>query len=885
MNLRVKFPSRSPVGSSVTPLLRAVLLADLVDSTAFIQSFGDARAAVALQRLDLQIRDLLEFTGGRLIDKADGLLAIFERPIQAVDFALRYQQALRQFSVNEGTVLNARIGIHVGELMTWSNTDHAVAAGAKPLEVEGLAKPVAARLMSLALPGQILISSMAQSLAQRAQAELGDRADRVRWLAHGRYRFKGVPAPLLVHEIGEVGFAPMRPPPSGQKAWRELPLWRRPPILAAEMLLFLAVSGFYAYTVLRSPPAIAFQERDWVVVGDMSNFTGDPRLEESLDTALRISLEQSRFVNVMPQLKVQDVLQRMGRSKESTVDRAVGSEIALREGARALLLPTVAEVGGRLRVSMELVDPNTQVTVFAETADGRGADSALASIDKVNGKLRQRLGESLGDISANDKPLEEVTTPSLDALRFYSLAYEAAVHSRFSESLRLLNLAIERDPEFALAYAKRAQLYAVVAGDNVSARRDYQMAEKYKSHLTMREALSLEADLASSGPPEATMEKLDTITRVYPDSFGTILRAAEVNWTYLQQYSRAVSDLQPALKNQNPRLASAMYLLGLLHLAQENYGPAEVAFNKFDSLGGGGFNREHADLYAAQRQFGQARRVLRKYEKSGLKAADLPMRLPEITYALDQGKWQDALFAVKQLQKESATTSKQLEQTYAGTALGLLTHERGAKVLPEWRRFVAGHMPNAIDPNDPDVFAARFASLYGASQLAYLGDASAAQKVLDQLRQPVLQSGYPTLVDMVAVLEAEMALAENQPTVAIALLKQRVTGSELFIVHAVLLRAHKKANQAQEAIQEVTWLTSHRGRAYVEANSNWLLQPINVLESDLALLSGAELALAVGDPEQARVWIGKFAKAWRQPPGFVAERVLNLKAALNLQKD
>ena len=118
MNSTALPPQRSAAGSPVTPVLRAVLLADLADSTAFVQRHGDARAATALQRLDLQIRDLLEFTGGRLIDKADGLLAIFERPIQAVDFALRYQQVLRQFSVDEGTTLVARVGIHVGELMT-----------------------------------------------------------------------------------------------------------------------------------------------------------------------------------------------------------------------------------------------------------------------------------------------------------------------------------------------------------------------------------------------------------------------------------------------------------------------------------------------------------------------------------------------------------------------------------------------------------------------------------------------------------------------------------------------------------------------------------------------------------------------------------------------
>ena len=328
-------PSPDNSGRALTPLLRAVLLADLADSTALVERLGDAAAAQFLQKLDLRIRDLIEFTGGRLIDKSDGLLVLFERPVQAVDFALRYQQLLRVVEREEGFPIRARIGIHVGEVLTWTNSALAVAAGAKPLEVEGLAKPVAARLMMLALPGQILLTSMAQTLAQRAQAELGERADRLRWLVHGRYRFKGVPAAMLVHEVGEADQAPMAVPPSGTKAWRELPIWKRPPVLAAELLVVFGIGGFYLFGALRSPPALAFHSRDWVVLGDVSNFTDDPRFEDSVETALRLDLEQSRFVNVVSDLKLRATLERMGRGERTVIDRAIGSEIALREGARA----------------------------------------------------------------------------------------------------------------------------------------------------------------------------------------------------------------------------------------------------------------------------------------------------------------------------------------------------------------------------------------------------------------------------------------------------------------------------------------------------------------------------------------------------------------------
>src|SRR3990167_9443438 len=601
-------PSSSPrasVGSTVTPMLRAVLLADLVDSTAFIERFGDARAAVALQRLDLQIRDLLEFTGGRLIDKADGLLAIFERPIQAVDFALRYQQALRHFSSSEGYTLTARVGIHVGEVMTWSNPDQAIAAGAKPLEVEGLAKPIAARLMSLALPGQILISSMAQSLAQRAQAELGERSQRLRWMVHGRYRFKGVPAPLLVHEVGEVGFAPLVEPPSGQKVWRELPVWRRPPVVVAEILLFLLVGGFYAYSVLRSPPAVAFGERDWVVIGDMSNFTADPRLEDSLETAFRIGLEQSRFVNIVPELKVQSALERMGRDSQTSIDRAIGSEIAIREGARGLLLPTVAEVGGKLRVSVEVVDPNTQATVYAQTAEGRGVNSLLASLDTVAVGMREKFGESVKDIEAGSKPLPEATTRDLNALRAYSLGQKLRSEGRLEEAIALHEEAIKLDPNFAMAFIGLGKL-CLASGDDAEYFRLLGKAKALRSRLTHREMLFLDANLATYGPAPEALAKWRLLAGLYPDEYQGYYNYSLTSWFHSYRYKEALEYLRPAMVARNPRLRSAYYLQGVLQTILEQTGDALASFQTYQSLGGADFNRHHAEAFATMRRFDEA---------------------------------------------------------------------------------------------------------------------------------------------------------------------------------------------------------------------------------------------------------------------------------------
>ena len=257
MDLSAPFPT-AHTRDPATPVLRTVLLCDIVDSTAMVERLGDQRAAALLRRHDTMLRQLVAFCHGQLIDKADGVLAVFERPIQALDFALRYQRGLHDIGREDGLTLKARIGLHVGDVMMWANEPNEVLAGAKAFEVEGLAKPVAARLMGLALPGQILMSGMAQNLCQRAVGELGESGAKLRWLMHGRYRFKGVPAPMLIHEAGEPGLSP-----------------------------------------LRAPPAIAFAERDWVVVADLQNRTDEALFDDALDTALLVGLEQSRSANAI----------------------------------------------------------------------------------------------------------------------------------------------------------------------------------------------------------------------------------------------------------------------------------------------------------------------------------------------------------------------------------------------------------------------------------------------------------------------------------------------------------------------------------------------------------------------------------------------------------
>jgi len=200
--------------------IKTLLLTDLVDSTKLLEHLGDMRAAEVFAHHDRISRDLLVEHGGQEIDKTDGFLFLFQRPIAAARYALAYHEATRELTAEYEVRLAARAGIHLGEVVLHENDPDDVARGAKPLEVEGLAKHTVARVMSLAEGGQTLMSETAFLFAQRASVGTTDLPPGTQFVRHGLYQLKGVEEPVAVGEIGVEGQAPLTPPGDSEKAWR-----------------------------------------------------------------------------------------------------------------------------------------------------------------------------------------------------------------------------------------------------------------------------------------------------------------------------------------------------------------------------------------------------------------------------------------------------------------------------------------------------------------------------------------------------------------------------------------------------------------------------------------------------------------------------------------
>lgn len=852
---------------------KTLILTDLCDSVMLVERIGDTAAADLFRRLDTQVLQLLQRWNGRLIDRSDGMFLLFDAPVDGLGFALDYVDELDALGTELKLPLQARVGVHVGYVLSWHNSEEAVAAGAKSLEVEGLAKPMAARLMALARPGQILMSSAAESMMRSGQRELGDRGANLQWKSHGRWRFKGMPTGQEVFEVGRKGRAPLRMPAGSAKARRELPLWRRPVALVAEIAV-VAVLAAVTWVLVRSEPAIAFAERDWVVVGDLKNHTGNSLLDDPLAQAFRISLEQSRYVNVLSDMVARATVSRTRRDPEKELmGRALASEVALRNGARLVLLPSVSEVGGMVRISVEVIDPNTQSTVRSESVDGKGIGSVLASVDGLTSKLRTALGESANAVRSGSDPLPIVTTSNLQALRAYALGLRRAREGEWRASLQMYSEAVRLDPEFALAYLGVARAHAALS-ERPKALPWLDKAVALRARLPDRERLYLDAWEAELKAPTHALEKWQVMAGLYPDDFAGQANAA---WhLYVaNRFDEALPYGMAADVPQDPlRNYAADYVARIL-LAK---GLPEQSLQHLESIGGPsrpGHARRVASVLAVMKKFGEAEAALDKAEPINSPATDLVPNIERVSIALDQAQPQEAAVLSERVIEASKTSDAFIHQQFRviGAMVDLV---REARNRGERRRQLADDLVAEVtsskwDPLNRSDLGAML--LVNATLALRDGDPALAVAALARVQQLPADSRYSVLAAFERVTKAGLLGNQGKLDEAIALLPARA--DDLYQSRVMLYGLLSKAGRHSEAEAQARWLVSQRGRAYMEANASQTLQPLNVADSKMAQLWIAESLLAQGKTEPAARELAVFLAQWplAQLPSQLRSRV------------
>ena len=190
----------------------AIVLLDLIGSTKFVQRAGAMKSAMWLQYHDRLARSLIYKFNGREIDRSDGFLLSFERPIDAVNFALTYQE-----TIPPKTKLGCRIGIHWGTIVEVKQSEIYTMTGAKSVELEGVAKNISARTMSLCQAGQVLLTVDAMKAIKGRTNQFTPK--NTRYACVGEYKFKGVKETQIIYAVGST-IESLQPPPGGDKVKR-----------------------------------------------------------------------------------------------------------------------------------------------------------------------------------------------------------------------------------------------------------------------------------------------------------------------------------------------------------------------------------------------------------------------------------------------------------------------------------------------------------------------------------------------------------------------------------------------------------------------------------------------------------------------------------------
>ncbi|MDQ5858521.1 MAG: tetratricopeptide repeat protein [Acidobacteriota bacterium] len=269
------------------------------------------------------------------------------------------------------------------------------------------------------------------------------------------------------------------------------------------------------------PPALPFEERDWVLIAQFENRTGEEVFDGTLEYALERELSNSRFVNVVPRERINDALQLMRKPPDTTVDRSIGREVCLRDGGiRTLITGRVEKLDTTYVLSAALVNPSNGVTVVSFSEEAVGQREVVPAIRRLSNRVRETLGEELISIPQSEHKLERVTSPSLRALKLFTQADAVIAFENNALAEELLRQAVVEDPEFASGYMHLAYAIANQGRPREEWLPYAQKALELSERASERERyFILGSYYQMAGQPQKAMAVYETLLRVYPDHF------------------------------------------------------------------------------------------------------------------------------------------------------------------------------------------------------------------------------------------------------------------------------------------------------------------------------------------------------------------------------
>jgi serine/threonine protein kinase/tetratricopeptide (TPR) repeat protein len=365
-------------------------------------------------------------------------------------------------------------------------------------------------------------------------------------------------------------------------------LWK---VAVPVLLIALLVAGGLYYRSRQQSQHLT--EKDTIVLTDFANSTGDAIFDDTLKTALSVSLRQSPFLNVLSDSEVAKTLQQMTHPLNTKLTPEIGRELCQRAGSKAYLVGSIANLGSEYVLGLKAVNCQSGDTLAQDQVTAASKEKVLDALGNAASKLRGELGESLATVKKFDLPLAEATTPSLEALKAYSLGWAAG---DLAAALTFHKRAIELDPNFAMGYRAVGNAYFGL-GQTERANEYYTKAFELRERTSEWEKLAITADYH-----RIVTGDLDKAAQTYREWIGSYPRIGGV-YGYLGlvlsvqgQYEKAVE-----LTKENMRLVPddpapysnlAGYYLALQHFDEARNIIHEAQTRKLDEF------PIHNDLYA-----------------------------------------------------------------------------------------------------------------------------------------------------------------------------------------------------------------------------------------------------------------------------------------------
>jgi hypothetical protein len=216
---------------------------------------------------------------------------------------------------------------------------------------------------------------------------------------------------------------------------------------------FVVILAVFIFILFSSGSTLPFRERDWIVITDFENLTGNTLFDKSLYTAFSLSISQSRYINVLPRSRMLENLARMKATDRTTVDEEAGKEIAVREAINFFIVPGISEAGSNYAITSKIIEARSGNIVKSQVLYAENRNDILRTIDQLSRRVRRDLGESRYNIASQDKPLKKVTTSSLEALKLFSHGIDCHLMMDFDCARNYYENALKIDTGFTSAKA------------------------------------------------------------------------------------------------------------------------------------------------------------------------------------------------------------------------------------------------------------------------------------------------------------------------------------------------------------------------------------------------------------------------------------------------